>query len=87
MNLNQNIECSVLGSLDVIPKRRHLLKVFAETELPQLLTERGLSPQLTGGDVLPLITRPATQYNAVTDATDLGRQIAGSVFGIWRHRS
>lgn len=76
-----------LGSLDLIPRLHHLLKVFAETELTQWLTEHGQSPQLAGGNLLPPIPRSATQFNAVIGSTHLGLQISGSIFGIWRHRS
>jgi hypothetical protein len=46
-----------------------------------MLTAGGLAQQLTGGGALPRIAGPAIQLNGENDPTQLGRKIAGAVYG------
>ncbi len=63
------------------PSQRHLLQAAVETELARLLTKGGLASLLTGGGALHRASANPIQLNSGTDPVDLGRQIAGSVYG------
>jgi hypothetical protein len=81
MNINLHIERLVLDGVDTAPGQRHLLQGAVETELARLLIEGGLDHQLTGGAALPRIASPAIQLNGGNDPAQLGRTIAGAVYG------
>ena len=81
MNINLHIERLVLDGLDTAPGQRHLLRAAVESELVRMLTTGGLANQLTGGGALPGIVSPAIQLNGGNDPTQLGRKIAGAVYG------
>ena len=80
MNINLHIERLVLDGVDIAPNQRHLLQASLETELTRLLTENGLSANLTQGAALPKLSGNALQ---ITDnnPNQLGQQIALSIYG------
>jgi hypothetical protein len=80
-NVSLHIERLVLDGVDIAPGQRHLLQVSVASELTRLLSEGGLAPQLIGGGAQPRITSPAIQFNSSNGPTELGRQIAGAVYG------
>jgi hypothetical protein len=81
MNVKLHIERLVLEGLDIAPGQRHLLQAAVETELTRLLAEGGLASPLSGGVALPRVASPAIQLNSGSGPTELGRQIAGALYG------
>ena len=81
MNINLHIERLVLDGLDIAPERRQILQAAVEQELSRLLTERGLSPGLAQGVAVPRLSASAMQLNSTSSPTELGQQIAQSVYG------
>ena len=80
MNINLHIERLVLDGVNIAPNQRQLLQASIETELTRLLTENGLSSQLTQGTALPKLSGNALH---ITDnsPSQLGQQIAQSIYG------
>ena len=81
MNINLHIERLVLDGLDIASGQRPLVQAAVEAELTRLLTAGGLSPALTGGGALHRVSANAIQLTSGAGPADLGRQIAGSVYG------
>ena len=81
MNINLHIERLILDGVDIAPGQRHLLQGAVEAELTRLLTTGGLSPDLVGGVAVPRISAGNMQLRAGNNATQLGQQIAQSVYG------
>jgi hypothetical protein len=81
MNVNLHIERLVLDGVDIAPGQRPLVQAAVEAELARLLAAGGLSPALTEGGALHRVPANAIQLNSGADSADLGRQIAGSVYG------
>lgn len=84
MNINLHIDRLVLDGLDFPSDQQHLLQTSVVNELIRLLSERGLAPHLVGGIVLAQLSAGDIQ---MTDncPTQLGRQIAQSVYGGMDH--
>jgi hypothetical protein len=80
MNINLHIERLVLDGVNITPGQRHILQASVETELTRLLNDGGLAPGLAQGTAL---SRLSTRGIHITDnnPTQLGRQIAQSVYG------
>jgi hypothetical protein len=81
MNINLHIERLTLDGVDIAPGQRHLLQGAVEAELTRLLTTGGLSPDLTRGVAVPRISAGGMQLTAGNNVTQLGQQIAQSVYG------
>ena len=81
MNINLHIERLILDGVDIPSGQRPLVQAAVEAELTRLLTAGGLSPALTGGGTLHRVSTNAIQLTNDAGPTDLGRQIAGSVYG------
>lgn len=81
MNINLHIERLVLDGLDLAPEQRPLLQAAVESELSRLLTERGLSPSLAQGMAVPRLSAQDIQTTSSNNPTQLGQQIAQSVYG------
>ena len=81
MNVNLHIERLILHGVDIHSSQRHLLQASVQTELARLLMEGGLASQLASGGALPQVASPAIQLNSGHGPTELGRQIAGAVYG------
>ncbi len=80
MNINLHIERLVLDGVDIAPGQRHLLQGVVEAELTRLLTKQGLVLPLQQGGATPRINADAIQIAAGANPTQLGRQIAASVY-------
>lgn len=81
MNINLHIERLVLDGLDIAPEQRSILQAAVEGELSRLLTERGLSPSLGQGTAVPRLSGQDMQIIRTSSPTELGQQIAQSVYG------
>ena len=81
MNINLHIERLVLDGVNIAPGQRHLLQASVETELARLLTDGGLAPGLAQGTALPRLSTSGIQLTGGNNPTQLGRQIAQSVYG------
>ena len=81
MNINLHIERLILDGVDIAPGQRPLMQAAVEAELTRLLTVGGLSPALTRGGALHRVSVNAIQLTSGAGPADLGRQIAGSVYG------
>jgi hypothetical protein len=81
VNINVHIERLLLDAVDVQYGQRHLLTAALETELARLLSEGALAPMLSSGGALVRINAPSIQINHGIGAADIGRQIAGSIYG------
>ena len=80
MTIHLHIEHLILDGIDLPPGQRPLLKALVATELAQLITTGGLAPawQADGSyGHMPGGTLTLTN----TQATTLGPQIAGAVYG------
>lgn len=80
MNINLHIERLVLDGVNIAPEQRRILQVSVETELTRLLTNGGLSPGLVQGAALSRLSAAGIQLTG-NNPTQLGRQIAQSVYG------
>jgi hypothetical protein len=81
MNINLHIERLVLDGLDIAREQRPVLQAAVEIELSRLLTERGLSPSLAQGVAVPRLSARDMQLTNMSRPTELGQQIAQSVYG------
>ena len=81
MNVNLHIERLILDGLDIAPGQHHVVRAAVEIELGRLLARGGLATQLSGGGALPRIASPAIQVQSGNGPVELGRQIAGAVYG------
>ncbi len=79
--MNVHIERLVLDVVDLQRSQSHLLQAAFETELARLLTEGGLAPLLSSGGAVARLTTPDIQINRSNGPTDLGKSIAGAVYG------
>jgi hypothetical protein len=84
MNINLHIERLVLDGVNIASDQRHVLQASVETELTRLLTDGGLSPNLTRGMAVPQISTGGIQLTN-NNPMQLGQQIAQSVYGSIGH--
>jgi len=80
-SIHLHIERLVLDGVDIAPGQRHLLQAGVTAELTRLLTDGGLAPSLAQGIALPRLSTGGIQLNGGDDPTQLGQQIARSVYG------
>ncbi len=81
MNIKLHIERLVLDGVNITSDQSHLLQASVESELTRLLTERGLSPSLAQGIAVPRLSARDMQITRTSSPTQLGHQIAQSVYG------
>ncbi len=81
MNINLHIERLILDGLPLEPNQGTLVQRAVEAELARLLAVDGLSPSLLDGGALPQVSVSTIQLTSSNDSTELGRQIAQSVYG------
>jgi len=81
MNINLHIERLVLDGVDIRPNQRHVLRAAVESELARLMDRGGVAGDITGGGAVPSIAGPSIQLQRENAPGELGRQIAGSVYG------
>lgn len=80
MNVNLHIERLVLEGIDIEPAQRPLLQAALEAELGRLIAEGGVGGLATGGAV-PAIKAGGFEMSGDGNPAQLGRQIAGAVYG------
>lgn len=80
MDINLHIERLVLDGIHLNHHQRHLLQASVQTELARLLIDGGLAPNFMQGAAMPKLNANAIQMRG-NDATQLGQQIAQSVYG------
>jgi hypothetical protein len=81
MNINLHIERLVLDGLPIEARHAALVRAAVEAELSHLLTSGGVAASLQSGGVLPRVQADALQLNANSSATQIGQQIAQSIYG------
>jgi hypothetical protein len=81
MNVNLHIERLVLEGIDLDPAERPVLQAALEAELGRLLTEGGVGTGLASGGAVPSVRAGGFEMSGERNASQLGRQIAGSVYG------
>lgn len=81
MNIKLHIDRLVLDGVNIAPGQHHVLQASVETELIRLLTNGGLAPSLAQGTAVPRLSAGAMQLTSTSSPTELGQQIAQSVYG------
>ena len=81
MNVNLHIERLILEGLDVSAKERRMFTSAIEEELRQLLKAGGIGAGLQGGGSTARITAPSIQLRRDTGTGQLGKQVAGAIYG------
>ena len=85
MQIELHIERLVLDGIPVSPRDRGALQASVETELTRLLTEGGLSTDLSGGIALPSLRAGSLSLSSDGSPAQLGARIARAVYdGIGR---
>ncbi len=80
-NIELHIERLILEGIPLAGGSPRRLQAAIESELTRLLGEGGLASYLAGGTALPRLAGPAIQLSGRNGPAELGRQIAGSVYG------
>jgi len=81
MNINLHIERLVLDGLPLESKCRAALQAEIEFELARLLTERAVAADWQSGGAQANVRAAAIQLSAQSSPAEIGRQIAGSIYG------
>ena len=80
MDINLHIERLVLDGINLNHHQRLQLQASVQTELARLFAAGSLSPSFMQGVAMPKLNANAIQMRG-NDATQLGQQIAQSVYG------
>jgi hypothetical protein len=80
VNVNLHIERLVLDGIDVEPAQRPILQAAVEAELGRLIAEGGVGALAAGGAV-PSVKAGGFEMSGDGNPGELGRQIAGAVYG------
>jgi hypothetical protein len=81
MNINLHIERLILDGLPIEARQGALLKEAVEAELTRLLEQNGLSANLQAGGALRRLQANSIQLDGEKMPTQLGTQIAQTVYG------
>jgi hypothetical protein len=81
MNVNLHIERLVLDGVDIAPHQRYHLRAAVQAELARLMSVGGLAGAIAGGGAVPNIPGQSIQLQRQNSPGELGRQIAGAVYG------
>ncbi|HEY7403863.1 MAG TPA: hypothetical protein VIB39_10100 [Candidatus Angelobacter sp.] len=81
MKIDLRIERLVLEGLPVGAGDSRHIKAAVTAELTRLLSEGGISGELSGGGAAPNVPAPGFQLEQKAKPQQLGRQIARSVYG------
>lgn len=81
MTINVHIGRLILEGVTIAPAQRAALQSALEIELGRLLARGGVSPELAKGGAVPRINVNPIQLPKGSSPAELGRQIAGSVYG------
>jgi len=80
VNVELHIDRLVLEGIDLDPAQRPLLQAALEAELGRLIGEGGVGSLAAGGAV-PSVKAEGFQMSGDGNPAQLGRQIAGAVYG------
>lgn len=81
MNIQVEIDRLVLEGISLSRAQRRELQAAVEVELGRLLAEGGVATRFQTGIAVPEVAATAIQYDAKSSPTQLGHQIAHSVYG------
>lgn len=81
MNINLHIERLILDGLPFEARHRAMLQTEIETELVRLLTLNNVAANWQSGGAVPSVRADTIQLTAQSSPAQLGRQIAGSIYG------
>ena len=81
MNINLHIERLILDGLPVESRHGAIIRSEIETELSRLLTENNAAANGQNGGAVPAVRADAIQLTTQNSPVQLGRQIAGSIYG------
>lgn len=80
MPIELHIERLILDGINASPRDRGTIQASVEAELTRLLTEGGLSHELSGGIALPSLRAGSLNLSTGGDPAQLGAQIARAVY-------
>ena len=80
MKINLHIERLILDSLPIEINQAQHVQAAVEAELTRLLTENGMASYLQTGGALPSLNAATIQFAAGSNPTQMGTQIAQSVY-------
>ena len=87
MNIRIYIDRLVLDGLPIASHQGQQVQASVEAELSRLITENGLASSLQTGIAVPSVRAEAIQLAANNNPTQMGTQIAQSVYsGIGKQR-
>jgi hypothetical protein len=81
MEINLHIERVILDGLPFETRQSAVLRAAIETELALLLTRDNAAANWQSGGAVPGVRAEAIQVTAQSSPAQLGKQIAGSVYG------
>lgn len=81
MNINLHIERLILDGVPFEARNRALLQTAVEAELMRLFTENNIASNWQTGGAMPDMRADAIQLTPQNTPAQLGRQIAGSIYG------
>lgn len=81
MNIRVGIDQLVLEGMSLSLAQRRQLQAAVEAELGRLLAEGGVATRFQTSIAVPEVAATAIQYDAKSSPTQLGHQIAHSVYG------
>jgi hypothetical protein len=81
MNIRINIERLILDGLPITHSQGALVQAAVEAELTRLITENGLAADLQAGGAVPILRANGIQLTSGSNPSQLGTQIARSVYG------
>lgn len=81
MNVRLHIDRLVLEGVSLGPGDGARLQAAVERELGRLISRNGLNPALLQGGAMPQIPAPAVRLDSAKKPAELGRQIAGAIYG------
>lgn len=81
MNINLHIERLILDGLPLEAKDSAAFRTAVEVELARLLTQNNDAANWQTGGAAPSVRADAIQLTAQSSPAQIGRQIAGSIYG------
>ena len=81
MKINLHIERLVLDGMQIEPGHQEFLQATLQSELLNLIRDRGLGADVLAGGARPSVAASAIQLDSGYSSAQLGRQIAQSVYG------
>ena len=81
MNINLHIERLILDGLPLEAKDSATIRATVEVELARLLTENNVAANWQTGGAVPNVRSNAIELTTQSSPAQIGRQIAGSIYG------